>query len=275
MKHFLGSKTATILIATVLFWASVVSVYAFHQRKVSERRGQDAYKIASIASVARSIDALPHCILASLLDLSESSCLYDEKIGRWEQCPAILHARTWPMPPHTIGVEYKLREPAASLGGVKNIALDDRGIVFFIAPFFAPKRLPLLNIDLGAAETLTQVQQAVAHSKEAFIGTLLIKKLSCLATKLRLTLSLVDMSSWAEANFFRKEVILAFSHPLMPEKMLYIRIHPKYLQQSVEQLEILLPKFTTPAFCAGVLDMRFEGKILCSGEVRAAQYGHL
>jgi hypothetical protein len=171
------------------------------------------------------------------------------------------------MPPNVLGVEYKLREPVAYLGGFKNIALDENGVVFFVTPFFAPKRLAALNVNLGAFESLPLIQQAISRSKEAVIGCRLIKEMTCLSTKLHLTLSLVDMCSWSETNFFRKEVVIGFSHTYMPEKTLYVRLHPKGLRKSLCVLETLLPKLISSSFRSGVLDMRFEGKILCTGEI--------
>lgn len=242
-----------------------------HQAQVAKKKGQEKYRITSIASVSCSIDTLPHSILASLLGLSDSTFLYDWRADHWEhlltRCPSILHARTWIMPPQTLGVEYKLREPIAFVGGAKNVALDENGVVFFVSPFFSHKRLAVLNVNLGAFESLGLLQQAIARSKEARIGVHLIKEMTCLSTKLHLTLTLVDMCAWSETNFFRKEVIVGFSHLRFPEKVLYVRIHPKTLRQSLKLMEVVLSKLVDSSFRGGVLDMRFDGKMLCSGEI--------
>jgi hypothetical protein len=271
MKHSIAAKFFAVLVTTILFWTIALGVYCTHQSQVTKRKGQEKYRITSIASISRSADTLPHNILTSLLNLSDTSFLYDQRVDHWDRlltrCPAILHSRTWFMPPQTLGIEYQLRQPIALVGGVKNVAIDEHGVVFFMTPFFSVKRLPVLNVNLGAFENLRPLQRAIAQSKEALIGVYLIKEMTCLSTKLHLTLALVDMCSWSETNFFRKEVVLGFSHPSSIEKILYVRIHPKTLRESLHLLETVLPKLVTASFHGGVLDMRFDGRLLCSGEI--------
>jgi hypothetical protein len=250
---------------SIVFWGFVFLFYMINEHHLVQKKKDAKYCIENLASVSCTSDRLEHNVLLSLLQLTDQSGLYEEKTCVLEQritrCPSIEAAKVYLLPPKTLGVEYRLRQPIALLGGMKNIALDETGRLFFVMPFMPQKNLPQLLLGIAPCDDLETLQLSVNHLKTLAIGLHLVKNLSCLSLRFGFTLTIVDLSSWEEMNFFRKEVVIGFTLSKRPEQVIYVRLHPKRLRSSLCVLESLMERLHESMTGFKVIDMRFPGRV--------------
>lgn len=140
---------STLLISGTAFMGWL---YILH---VKERRLQDEkYNIIAIVQSTTQADALKSAYLAELLGLSldQPINLYqfntEEGIKKLMANPLIKEASIKKILPGTLLIQYQMRMPVAYLGEYANTAIDDEGTLFPFNPFFTPKHLPIIFLNL-------------------------------------------------------------------------------------------------------------------------------
>ena len=178
-------------------------------------------------------------------------------------CPAFSQARVWRLVPGTLAVEYTLRTPVALLGGVRNVAFDSEGTLFFLLPFFAPKKLPLVVLDLPRVPSLAALQEASSLSKNMQLALRMLPVLNSFAAHYNLSLESIDLSKRNHPNIFRREIICTFAPQLSQGgEYLYLRCNAQTL--SMRRLRKVFTYICSSGFHPGVVDMRFLSGVLCS-----------
>lgn len=112
--------------------------------------------IKAIVQTGPQKEALKTTYLAELLDLSIDKptlcCEFDlrEAQKKLLASPVIKEAKVEIKEPGILYINYTIRQPIVFLHDYKNIALDEDRIPFPVAPFFTPKKLPEVYLDIEA-----------------------------------------------------------------------------------------------------------------------------
>lgn len=218
-------------------------------------------------------DRLPIGVLTELLKLDTTSKVSlfafqpQEAKDMLIACPAFASAKVWRLLPGTLGIEYALRTPVATIAGLKNIGIDASAVAFFLFPYYAPKKLPAIVIPTGSLLTLADVQRRVRRIKETAIALKLLERITPIAHQYHLAVDLVDVTHFHQQSFFRREVIVAFTTLLSKDERLYVRVSSKKLLSRLEMLPTLFCHLLRGAFRSGTIDLRYEGFAILSGEI--------
>ena len=254
-------------------WGAFFAAWWWHHRQQEERKNDPRFLVKRVAARPTTQDRLPLGVLSEILNLTSSSSvsLFTlEPSAAQKQllcCPAFAKAKVWRLLPGTLGVEYALRTPAATLAGLKNVGIDGTAAVFFLFPYYAPKKLPAIVLPIGDLKTLSEVQQRVRRIKETGIALKLLERITPMAASHHLAVDLVDMTSFHQQNIFRREIVLAFTSPLSSETRLYVRINSKKLLLKLDLLPALFHHLLQGVFRGGTIDLRYDGLAIVSGEV--------
>ncbi len=271
----LRTAVLRVIVVSSLFWGALFLALYWQKRHREERAHDPRWTVHRIASRPLTQDRLPLSVLAELLHLNadHAQSLFSFRPAEvalgLQECPAIEKARVWRLLPGTLGVEYALREPIALLAGVKNVALDASGKLFFLFPFFAPKRLPAVVFPPGSRTTplsLVALQRSVLSSDVSSSALDLVRQLAQIGEREHLFLDLVDLSQINHPTLFRREVTIAFTSIARNEK-LYVRLDPITLPQRMGVLPRILHACLKNGFQPGIIDMRFEGYAICSQQL--------
>jgi hypothetical protein len=151
--YLVGSTCLTLVLGIGGFWG----IKSYNR----DRMDLEKYKITAITQTGPEKEALKTAYLSDLLGLSIDTPLslyaYDLREGerRLLASPLITKAKLKRSPPNTLYVEYEVRKPIAMLADYSNIAVDAKGYLFPMAPFFTPKNLTEIYLGLppfGTAE---------------------------------------------------------------------------------------------------------------------------
>jgi hypothetical protein len=137
--------------------------------------------------------------------------------------------------------------------------------VFFLYPFFAPKRLPSIALPLSKFHSFDELQQSVLETHETAIALDVLAKLQPLAFSHHLVIDTVDFVRYAHTSIFRREVVVimtAKNAMASEDKRLYIRLSPKRLFSSLKVLSRILAS----GFYSGTIDLRYDRFAILSGE---------
>jgi hypothetical protein len=184
-------------------------------------------------------------------------------------CPAVAKARVWRLLPGTIGVEYALRPPVATIAGLKNVGVDRYGTLFFLFPFYAPKRLPAIVVPIQSVKTLSEAQRAIRLAKETPIALGLLERIQEVVGPRHIVVDSIDVVHLREHNVFRREVVVVFSPLLAKDKHLYVRIGSRNILVTLDLLPALCDRLLSGGFRSGTIDLRYERMAILSGEVAA------
>lgn len=106
-------------------------------------------EIKTIVQKTSSQDVLKCSYLAELLGLSSQKKTYLYRFNTKEaedtlhqKAAQIKEVQIEKIKPHSLFVEYSLRQPIAYVADFANTAIDEEGILFPFAPFYTPKYLP-------------------------------------------------------------------------------------------------------------------------------------
>ena len=133
-----------------------VGGYVFWQHHKEQRLLDEKYNICAIVQTGPEKEALKTAYLAELLDLSidKPTSLYAFHCRKAERkllsSPLISHAAIKRLDLGAIYIDYEVRKPVAILADYKNIAIDQDGYLFPMAPFFSPKEIPEIYLGLPA-----------------------------------------------------------------------------------------------------------------------------
>jgi hypothetical protein len=266
-------EVITVMMVSLCFWGAFFGALWWHSRQQHRRQSDERFVLKRLASRSMTQDRLPLSVLSELLDVQADEPLSvfaiqpDEAKRRLLACPSMAQANVWRLLPGTIGVEYALRLPVASLAGLKNVAIDWDGKMFFLFPFYAQKNLPVLVVPMLPVKTLNEAQKALYQSKEAPIALRLLERVQQAAAPRHLIVESIDVSRFREHSVFRREAVLVLSSLLAKEKHLYVRIGLKNLLPSLDLLPALCDRLVGDGFRSGTIDLRYEQMAILSGEV--------
>lgn len=247
-----------VFFISALFWGAFFSAWWWKNVQQRVREQDERFLLRRIAARSRTVDKVPLSLLASLLEIKEGEPLFsvqpDVLLSRIHACPAFAGARVWRLLPGTLGVEYTLRTPVASLGGVRNVVFDKKGTFFFLLPYFAPKKLPSICFDLPPLTTLEELQRA--SSVEMTLALRMLSALTTFAAKHTLTLERIDLSKKNHPNIFRREIVITFAPEISKGgEYLYIRCNARSL--SLKKLQKVCTYICRSGFHSGIVDIRF------------------
>jgi hypothetical protein len=142
--------------STCLTLTLSISAYSIWKKHRNEKLQSPGYRITAILQTGAEKEALKTSYLAELLDLSVDcpTPLYALNEKKAEKLllasPLIAHAKVKRLPPSTLYIDYEVRKPVAWLADFKNMAIDAKGFLFPVDPFFSPKRLPEIYLGVSA-----------------------------------------------------------------------------------------------------------------------------
>lgn len=131
-----------------------LSVTWLYRHWIVRHQTDQQYRLQAIVQTGPEKEALKTAYLAELLDLSldRPISLYALDLSwaeaRLRTSPLIAQATVKRLPPHTLYIDYTVRRPIALLADYHNVALDQEGYLFPLAPFLTPKQLPAIYLGL-------------------------------------------------------------------------------------------------------------------------------
>lgn len=262
-----------IAIVSCCLWSALLGAWWWHHKEHEKRKNNPRFIVKRIAARPLTHNRLPIGVLAELLQLDCESNVSiftlrsDEAQDKLLACPVFAKAKVWRLLPGTLGVEYALRTPVATLAGVKNIGIDESGAAFFLFPYYAPKKLPSIVIPLSEVSTLSDVQRRVRRLREIPIALRLLEIISPLARDRGMDVEGIDMTQFRQQSPFRCEVVFVFSSFLSKEHRLYVRLSSKKLLPNLEMLPRIFAFLLRGAFRGGTIDLRYDQCAILSGEI--------
>lgn len=272
-QRTLFHEMVTIVVISSCFWGAFFGALWWHSRQQQRRQGDERFVLKRLASRSTTPDRLPLGVLSELLDVNANTASSvfaiqpDTACQRLLSCPAVARARVWRLLPGTLGIEYALRPPVATIAGCKNVAIDRCGTAFFLFPFYAPKHLPVLALPMQPTKTLAETQRAIRLSKEAPIALKLLERVQQVVSPRHIVVESIDVVHLREHSVFRREVVMVLSSLLAKEKHLYVRIGLENILPTLELLPALCDRLLNDGFRSGTIDLRYERMAILSGEV--------
>ena len=183
-------------------------------------------------------DRLSSLYLEDLLDLSIDKPTYYKDFDvkqaelKLKSVAMIKTARVELVSKETVYVDYTLRDPVAKVYDYENLACDEEGYVFPLAPFYSPKELP----EIYFGQTLATLQSFSHHlTSSAFdLAISLIKCLDPIAKGDNFRIKRVDVSSAFLESLGRQEIVidiqelkLGYQDQILPRYIHRLRLSPK------------------------------------------------
>lgn len=181
----------------VLFWKKVRGIdHRVPIRAIVQTGPQkEAIKTAYLAEVLGLSEDKP--VLSSDFDVKEA----EKKLAA---SPVISEAEVKIQEPGILYIDYTTRQPIAFLLDYENIALDNEGYPFPVAPFFTPKKLP--EIYLGMEEELQWNQPITGEKIELAFALLEIINGPIVGDLFNV--KRIDVSNAFEMSYGRREIVL-------------------------------------------------------------------
>lgn len=135
-------RLSSLILSTAIFLG--VCSFLFYSWVENKKKQQ----ILCLSQKACGIHSLNTELLIELSGLSLDQPVYFEKIAldsiyqKLQMYPIFNQLRVQLISPNIAHIEYCLREPIAKLGNDDNTGLDQEGILFPLAPFFMPQKIP-------------------------------------------------------------------------------------------------------------------------------------
>lgn len=243
-KQHIGGVVFTGFLVTGLFVMAKLYV-----EKEADRRLQDPqYHIVAIIQTQETSDRLPSGFFAECLDLScdRPVNLYAFDLAKGEASllanPCIASAMIKKIPPGTLHIFYRMRQPIAYVGDVTNTAMDGEGVLFPVSPFYASKKIPRIFFGLSPTE--------LSWGKTLQKQPLFQMVLEVLAASKEMALDEVDCSRAREKTLGGRELVLR------NQKGMFLRIYPDAIEEGFCKWIQFCKAF--PEKSQGVLDLRFR-----------------
>lgn len=257
MKKLLPYNTAFLLVASSMLSVTALffTVKYAYEYIVHSRLADDRYTISFISGASATSETLDTSFLAEVMELSKDKPtnihLFSEQ--RAEQLlkavPLFQEVRVQKKMPDTLAVKYILREPLAALGSFPNTVIDKEGVPFPLKPYFSPKNLPKIYLEvkevtLGQKVTDEGLEKAlfILHMLEGF------------------EVSLIDMRKLHDPSLGRRSITLIFQNP---DSKHYVRLPVKEFQTALSNyLEMrgeLLVQERDQEKKESVIDLRLPG----------------
>ena len=192
--------------------------------------------------VTKIVQYAPHALLDSIY-LEEILGVNGDEPPRWKDlsadrltgallnCPSIEEGHVVKKWRGCLEVTYRLREPLFLIYGSEGLAIDEKGVIFPLSPFYTPRALPQLV--LSRKETPLKDVQAACRIASLLGGE---------------GVELVDFS-------FAEEVVVHLAGPSHH----FMRLHPQNIENGIRRYQkILSSQYFT------VADLRFQEIALLS-----------
>jgi hypothetical protein len=223
-----------------------INRYFKYQKK---RQSDPNYLINRIVQTGPQRTPLNTAYLAELMGVSVDKptpvAYFDPAIAekRLTASPVIKEAHVKVIEPATLYVDYAVRNPVAALYDFKNIALDEEGVPFPIAPFFTPKNLPEIYLGIRHIQYRTPLQ-----GKQVTLALSLLKLLS----SLQFPIKRLDLSKAFDPSLGKREIVLITEDRGFSR---YLRLSAKDYPQELGNYLELLPKLPLKPL---VIDLRIQ-----------------
>jgi len=169
--------------------------------------------------------------------------------------PVIKQASLFLAPPNSLRVEYQVRHPIALIHDLDNVGMDDEGHIFPMYPFFSPKNLPEIYMDLDVS-TLSK-NYAPLKGAKVQLALELIHLINTQDPRNPLHMQIIDVSKIECDQYAKREIVICCreelffegtTHPVNRWLRLrtqdyaaqlgnYIQLRPRLLQQDREKIE--------------------------------------
>ncbi len=192
-------------LSTVFLFAAA---WFFHYWHGYLTRGEK-YTLKMIVQTGET-ETLKTMYLAEILGLSQDRPIsyfdFSERkaLSKLLNNPLIKRAKLKKIKPSFVYVDYALREPIALLHDYPNIALDQEGYLFPLFPFFSPKNLPEIYLDLPELAEKKEFFKEPLKSKNLTLAFDLLKILKTL----KLQVKRIDTSQAFSKSFGKREIVL-------------------------------------------------------------------
>lgn len=210
-----------LVIKRVFFGLIFIIVFVFlpfYLKTWKDKKKNDRkYNISLIIQTGPRKEALRSLYLEELLGLSVDKptniYLFDEKEAQKKLLlsPVIEKAVVKKIKPSAIYIDYKVREPVALLYDLKNVAIDKKGNIFPMSPFFTPKNLP--EIYLGDSSFLEEMDfwQKPLLTENVLLALKLLKILT--TQEIPFNIKRIDVSN-IFASYGKREIVVILEHTL-------------------------------------------------------------
>lgn len=198
MKKDLPFVQVLTVIVVSLFCVTGGVTY-FVKKAKQKRQVNRSHFIESIVQTSPQKEALKTTYLAELMGLAIDRPQSAQTFNVIKAKEALLkshvikEAHVHLLFPHTLYVDYTVRQPVALLDNYENIAFDEEGALFPFHPFFPPKKLPLVYFR----------ESFPISKKELDLALLLLKLLHDTLPVVRMDLSRIGATSYG-----RREIVL-------------------------------------------------------------------
>ena len=239
----LGRSLLIILFSTVLVSGSAALILLYRQHVAATRMRSPSFQVQVLVQTSSRKEALPSLYLEELLQLSQDrpTGLYQIDPATAEQrlkaSPLIAEAHVRQLPPHTLFIDYDLREPVAYLADFTEVALDSKGVVIPVRPFRTPKQLP--EIYLGDQDKITPWGQPI-DSPRLTEALRLLNYLTDEEPIPHISIKRIDVSDgWAP--YGRRQLLLLLEDQLthVPQ---WLRLDPTRLETGWANYRLLRPR---------------------------------
>jgi hypothetical protein len=210
-----------LVIKRIFFGLIFIIVFVFlpfYLKTWKDKKKNDRkYNISLIIQTGPQKEALRSLYLEELLGLSidkpTNIYLFDEKEAKRKLLlsPVIEKAVVKKIKPSAIYIDYKVREPVALLYDLKNVAIDKKGNIFPVSPFFTPKNLP--EIYLGDSSFLEEMDfwQKPLLTENVLLALKLLKILT--TQEIPFNIKRIDVSN-IFASYGKREIVVILEHTL-------------------------------------------------------------
>jgi hypothetical protein len=233
-----------------LFVTSAIGFTGFRifRGSIADKMVHSKYEIQSIIQTGPEKEALPTIYLAELLNLSrdlpQNYFTFDEKKAekRLLTSPVIEKAIVKKIKPNTIYIDYEVFRPIALWGDNSNLAIDEKGHVFPIEPYFSPKRLP--EIYFG--------KQEIEREKLEIALAILIY-FDKRSTFEETIIKMIDVSEALHESFGKREVVITLEEK---GQTWYLRLTPHKFPEELNNFITLKRSYMTSSKGKKVVDLR-------------------
>lgn len=237
------------VVFTGLLVAGLLEMLKLYVEKEADRRLQDPqYHIVAIVQTQETADRLQSGFFAECLDLScdRPVNLYAFDLAKGEASllahPWIASAVIKKIPPGTLHIFYRMRQPIAYVGDMTNTAIDGEGVLFPVSPFYASKKIPRIFLGLSPTE--------LSWGKNIQKQPVFQMVLEVFAASKGMALDGVDCSRAGDKTLGGRELVLR------NQAGMSLRIYPHEIEEGCCKWIEFCKAF--PEKSHGVLDLRFR-----------------
>lgn len=194
------------------------------------------YPIKSIVQKTKSVEKLKTKIFLDLLDLTTEKMTdlnkFDLKKAeeKLRSFPLIDQVKIAKVYPETLSIEYVLKEPMFFVADFKNVAIDEKGYLFPIEPYLAPKKLP--KVVLGI--TFDSWEKKVESKEFDLVSDLLF----LLKGRPEIVVKKIDASNALSKDYGKREIVLTIEERLFNGHHVFyfpfvLRLNPNHFDKQL------------------------------------------